>query len=117
MKKLIAVILIISMTGCATYRPVVDTKGVDMNAYNNDLRECQAYAEQVNPADHAAAGAIAGAVFGALLGAAMGNRSLAGRTAGVGALSGMAGAGGEGVKAQINIVRSCMSQRGYKVLN
>ena len=43
-------------TGCANYQPIVDTQGVDMGRYNDDLTACQGYAAQVDPASHAAAG-------------------------------------------------------------
>ena len=117
MKKTIATLLILSMTGCATYRPIVDNKGTNPAAYEADLKECQAYAEQVSPAEHAATGAVLGAVFGAVLGAALGNRDMAMRSAGGMAVVGAASGTGEGAKAQVNIVRRCMAGRGYRVLN
>lgn len=117
MKNITACLLVITtLTACASHRPVVDTKGVDMNAYNADLGECQKYAEQVNPAATAVGGATAGAVFGALLGAAIGGRSAAGYGAGIGAAqSGGAGAA-SGAGKQIQIINNCMAGRGYKVL-
>lgn len=119
MKKAIvwtsAVALVV--TGCATYRPVVDMKGVDAARYEQDLAECQQYAQQRDPAAQAAAGAIAGAIFGALIAAAAGSRYDRGASARVGAVSGAAGGGAHGAQAQIDIVRTCMRGRGYNVLN
>ena len=117
MKKLIVSLMVISLVGCATYRPIVDSKNVDNVAYEKDLRECQRYAEQVSPAQSAATGAVAGAIFGALLGAALGNRDMAGRAAGGMAVIGAAEGTGAGTSSQINIIRNCMSGRGYRVLN
>ncbi len=117
MNKIISLMLVATLAGCATYRPIVDTKGMNPQAYESDLRECQAYAEQLNPAEHAAGGAVAGALFGAVLGAIVGNHDLAAQMAGVGAVSGAASGGGEGANAQKNIIRRCMSGRGYRVLN
>ena len=109
-------ILAAALAGCASYQPIVDTKGVDMNRYHADLGECQKYAEQVNPTAHAAAGAAAGAVAGAAIGAILGNR----RTAGQGAAAyGLVAAGtgaAEGTNAQRQIVLKCMAGRGYRVL-
>ena len=120
--KSVAVLLLVSMiSGCANtganYRPVVDTKGVDLNAYEADLIECQQFAKQTAGAgESAAAGAAAGAVFGALLAAAAGGGSSRRSTAGVGAVSGAAGAGAQGETNQRNVIRRCLGGRGYKVL-
>lgn len=114
--------VIISMSGCATttganYRPIVDNKGVDMNRYESDLRECQSYATQTaSAAESAAAGAVAGALLGAVLASAAGSRYSRTSTARVGAVSGAVGAGVEGEKNQRNIINRCLSGRGYKVL-
>ena len=114
-KTVLALALLAS--GCASYTPVVDMRGVDRRTYAADLDECQGYATQRSAGGTAAAGAVAGAVFGALLGAAIGNHSLAQRGAGVGALYGVAGGAAAGADSQIDIVRRCMHGRGYAVLN
>lgn len=113
--KAMILILVVSLSGCATYRPIVDTKGVDMVAYENDLKECKAYAEQVDPAANAAAGAVGGAVFGVLVSALLGGSRNYG--AAVGATSGMSASAGASARAQIAIVRNCMAGRGYRVLH
>ena len=114
------VVLMLSVTlalsGCASYRPVVDSKGVDMNRYEQDLKECQVYAEQESPAASAAIGTVAGAAIGALLAAAAGSGYDRNASARVGAVAGALGGTGQGAEAQINIIRNCMSGRGYKVL-
>lgn len=116
-KKMIICLLTVSMVaGCATYRPIVDMKGVDRAAYESDLKECQEYAKQVDPSGEAATGAAAGAVFGALLGAAIGGRGYAGYGARVGAAQGVGAGAAHGMAGQIQIVRNCMAGRGYRVL-
>lgn len=120
-KSTSAILLISLITACANtganYRPVVDTKGIDLNRYEADLSECQQYANQTAGAgESAAAGAAAGAVFGALLAAAAGGGSSKKSTAGVGAVTGAAGAAGQGETNQRNVIRRCLSGRGYKVL-
>ncbi|MBC3807029.1 hypothetical protein H8K52_06685 [Undibacterium seohonense] len=67
-----ALIAAFTLSACATtgvnYRPIVDTKNVDMNKFEADLGECRQYAAQTaGAAERAAAGAAAGAIFGALL--------------------------------------------------
>jgi outer membrane lipoprotein SlyB len=110
------------VSGCAgptgaNYRPIVDTKNVDLNRYEVDLRECQSYATQTAGAgESAAAGAVAGAALGAILAAAAGSRYDRTSTAKVGAVTGAVGAGAQGEGNQRNIIRRCMGGRGYNVL-
>jgi uncharacterized protein YcfJ len=113
---LVALVLSVSF-GCATYRPIVDTKGVDMAAYETDMHECQAYAEGQDPAAKAAAGAVAGAALGAVIAAMFGgNRGSRNRSAAVGGLSGAGAGASSAMQAQTAITRNCMAGRGYKVL-
>ncbi|MBI5277371.1 MAG: glycine zipper family protein [Burkholderiales bacterium] len=112
----------LALAGCATtganYRPIVDLRGSNPAAYETDLRECQAYATQTAGAgESAAAGAVGGAILGALLGiaAGYGSRNYQ-HTAGVGAVAGAAGAAAQGEQNQRDIIRRCMSGRGYNVL-
>lgn len=117
LKSLIITLITSLMVGCANtganYRPIVDTKGVDLNRYEIDLRECQQYATQTMGAGESAA---AGALFGAILASAAGSTYDKNSTARVGAVTGAAGAGAEGETNQRNIIRRCLSGRGYKVL-
>lgn len=114
--------LVLSLGGCAApggahYRPIVDTKGVDLNRYEADLRECQSYATQTaGAAESAATGAAAGALFGAVVAAAGGRSYNRTSSAGIGAVTGAAGAGLQGETDQRNIIRRCLSGRGYRVL-
>ena len=118
---LVYTMVIFSLAGCATtganYRPIVDTKNIDFNKYESDLRDCQSFATQTASAGQsAAAGAVAGAVLGAALAAAAGSRYDRTSTARVGALSGAVGAGAEGERNQRNIINRCLAGRGYSVL-
>jgi outer membrane lipoprotein SlyB len=117
-KKALVVVAALALLGCAAHAPLVDTKGVDMNQYHIDLKECQAYAEQTYGAGTGAvAGAVAGALLGELLARAGGGMSVRGQLAGSGAVLGAAAGGGEGFKNQREVVQRCMSGRGYRVLN
>ena len=117
MKKTALIILIVAInSGCASHIPVIDTKGVNMTTYNQDIAECQQYAKQIDPVATAGGGAAIGAVFGALLGAAIGGRNMAGYGAKIGAVDGIAAGGAGGAGKQIQIINNCMSGRGYKVL-
>lgn len=110
------------LAGCSSYRPIVDMQGIDEAQYEQDLAECQSYAEQVSPvqdaATHAVIGAAIGAAFGAIAGAWGGD---AGTGAAIGASYGGAGGalqgGAGGASSQKSIIRRCMTGRGYSVLN
>ena len=118
----VAISIMALLSGCAAttganYRPIIDSKGIDFNRYEADLRECQSYATQTaSAAQSAAAGAVAGAVLGAAIAAAAGSRYDRSSTARVGAVTGAVGAGVEGERNQRTIINRCLAGRGYKVL-
>jgi uncharacterized protein YcfJ len=108
--------LLVSCVG-SNYRPIVDTKGVDLAKYETDLTQCQEYAKQsLSTGESAAIGAAGGAVLGAVLGAITGNRTSARTTGEVGAVVGAVGGGAKGEENQRNIINKCLTGRGYKVL-
>jgi len=112
------------------WRPLIDTKGVNMARYEADLTDCQTFASQNREADRA--NVKRSAVKGGLLtgGAAVAITVLSGGAAllpmmagslagaaGMGALSGAAGGAVIADAAWRGTVSSCLSGRGYKVLN
>ena len=107
----------LALAGCANHRPIVDMKGVDPVAYERDLAQCQDYARQVSVAGKSAVGAAAGAVVGGLVGAAVGNSRTAERSAGAGAAVGAAKGTARGAQEQQRVIRNCLRNRGYAVLN
>jgi uncharacterized protein YcfJ len=119
--------LALVVSGCATqsggygarWEPVVDVRPHQQAQYSTDLAECQQHATKVIAAQDAAIhGAVAGAIFGALLGAAAGGNSRFNtQMAGVGALSGGAGAAAAAEGGQRGIISRCLAGRGYSVLN
>ncbi len=114
MKRLLAIAAVLA-SGCTAHpEPIIDTKGVNMAAYQRDLAECQQYAAQINPATGVAKGAVAGAAVGAAVGA-IGHDI--GEAAAVGAVSGGASSALKADEDQQNVVKRCLSGRGYKVLN
>jgi outer membrane lipoprotein SlyB len=124
MKKTIALLLSVSMVaaGCAhtgaDYRPIVDMQGRDYAKYEQDLRECQAYSAQAAGAgEQAAVGAVGGALFGTILAAVAGRGYSRNTAAGLGAVTGAAGGAASGERDQRNIIRTCLSNRGYSVLH
>ena len=106
------------LSGCASYRPIVDMRDVtDRGQYERDLADCQNYAEPVSPGASAGAGAVIGAILGAAVGAAVGNRDVALDAARFGAVEGAVAGGAGAAGTQVEIIRNCMSGRGYVVLN
>ena len=110
------------LAGCATapgganYRPMVDT-GARIGVYEQDLAECQSYAQRVAGASEgAAAGAVGGAIVIGLLSAVLGGGGH-GRWAAAGAISGGLSGAAAGEANQRAVVVRCMSGRGYSTLN
>lgn len=120
-RMLIAALVLTLAAGCAGRAgrggPIVDMRGVDPAQYRIDHMECLEYADQVAVGGRAAGGAAAGAVLGGLVGAAVGNSDTAKRSAGAGAVVGGARGTGDAVRERQVVVRNCLRNRGYAVLN
>lgn len=103
--------------GCASNGSgiIIDKKGTDMSRYEQDLAECQEYAKQVESqtAGSAAGGAVVGGVVGAIFGGGEGALKGAGAGAVVGVARGESATGQE----KKTVVKNCLRNRGYKVLN
>jgi outer membrane lipoprotein SlyB len=114
-----ALSLALLLQGCASYRPLVDAHSVSSTQqYEQDLRECQRYAAQVSPGQSAAAGALFGALLGAAISGALGgNRYVTEHVAVAGAVQGAANGAAGGADAQVQIIRNCMDDHGYTVLD
>lgn len=97
--------------------PIIDTQGVNMSLYESDLRQCQAYADEVQIAQKTTAGAATGAVVGGIFGAIVGNSGTAQKGAGVGAIGGGMNGVGEGLRERERVIKRCLLGRGYRVLN
>lgn len=117
--------LALLVVACASNQVIVDTKGVDMSRYEQDRRECEAYVEQLSSggqiAKSAGLGAAIGAVVGGAAGAIFGDSTSAARGAAVGGVTGGAQGGVTGVVKSENdkeqVLRNCLTGRGYRVLN
>lgn len=120
MKRAFLAIALTVMSASAfaqTYQPY---QQVGAGTYNQDLAECQSYANQVSPVQDAAVGALGGAATGAALGAVSGalfNGFSAGEGAAVGAAAGgvlgLAGGAYTGNQNQKQVLNNCMRGRGY----
>jgi outer membrane lipoprotein SlyB len=102
-------------SGCASSKskPIIDPAGVDMAQYDTDVVECEQIATQVD--QKAGAGAVEGAVIGGVLGAVFDND--VGEAAAAGAIIGGVKGGSSTEKEKSNVVKNCLRDRGYKILN
>ncbi|MBK1665383.1 hypothetical protein CKO38_12415 [Rhodospirillum rubrum] len=111
------------LAACASHTPVIDyrTSNKTQAEYERDLAECQSYAEDRGWAGDTAVGTLGGGALGAALGAATGMivgspGTGAAMGAAIGGIGGGAGAGGNAAYEQKRIINTCMSRRGYNVL-
>ncbi len=119
MQNFLTVIIVsLLVTGCTTTDEIIiDEKDVDMSAYDQDLTECESYADGVQKGKKTAKGAGTGAVVGGLIGGIVGGGSGAAKGAGVGAVGGGAKGASKGEESEVQVVKRCLSGRGYRVLN
>ena len=120
MKRIYQIISIAGITlvvGCAANnsKPIIDPAGVDMAQYETDVGECEQIATQVE--QKAGEGAAGGALVGGLIGAIVGGGNSAITGAGVGAVAGGARSAGGTEKERSQVVKNCLRNRGYKILN
>ena len=102
--------------GCAgSSKPIIDPTGVDMEQYDIDLAECEQISEQVE--QKAGTSAAGGALIGGLIGAITGDTTRAVKGAGVGGVIGGAKGAGSTDKEKESVVKKCLRNRGYQILN
>ena len=92
-------------------------KGVDLERYDQDWVECEAYTEEIIVAKGVAKGAGLGAAVGGAAGAIGGNSTDVAEGAGWGALWGGTRSGLEADEMKQDVFKRCMRGRGYRVLN
>jgi len=115
MKTLPLLAAVALAAGCAS-EPIVDRRGVDENAYQRDLAECRAYAQEVDTVGETLKSGAIGAAVGGVFGAIWGDGDVVERAAGTGAVAG----GGQGLteaeRRKEKVMYRCLRGRGYKVL-
>jgi hypothetical protein len=110
--------VIAAIAGCAANPdPIIDMKGVDLDQYDQDWEECEAYTEEVLVARGVAKGAGLGAAVGGAAGAIGGNSTDVAEGAGLGALYGGTRSGLQADRMKQDVFKRCMRGRGYRVLN
>lgn len=95
---------------------IVDRRGVDPIRYAADLDECAAYADEVRAADKVVANSAGGAVVGGAVGSIYKSGS-GSRGAAAGAVTGAVKGIADTSNERSLVVKNCLRQRGYVVLN
>jgi hypothetical protein len=112
-KPVLAAISGLLLYSCAS-DPIIDPKGVNMAQYEKDKADCEQVAQQVNTAAKVGKSGAAGAAVGAAVGAIYGD---AGKGAAAGGVQGGAAGGLSADQEKARVVRNCLRNRGYTVLN
>ncbi len=116
--RLSCLVILLTLNACVhKQRIIVDTKNINMDQYQTDLKECQQYAQQVHTGKDITKGVVGGALIGGLIGAAVGNSDTAKKAAGAGAVSRGAKKGSKATAEKSKVVKNCLRGRGYQVLN
>ena len=115
MLKFFTLIVTIFLISCAS-DPVVDTKGINQAQYQIDLEECKQLAEQVSSSKQALKQGAFGAVVYGAMGLVLGSDNTK-EMAGLGAVAGAAGGASQGSMESGQVLRNCLRNRGYVVLN
>lgn len=119
MKKSIYVTLIFSfiiLTGCARHsKIIIDPQGSNMSNYQTDLSQCEQLAEQVD--SKVGKGIVGGAAVGAVAGEIVGGGKKTVVGAKLGALSGALKGGRATRLERDKVIKNCLRNRGYRVLN
>jgi len=111
-----ATVIMLTFTGCARYAQIIiDPRDNNMEHYQADLAECRQIAEQIE--SKVAEGALGGAIVGAIVGGIIGGRDTSVTTAQLGALSGGLEGGVYTIQERTRVVKNCLRNRGYRILN
>ena len=96
---------------------IIDTRGVDMDVYRNDLLDCSSFSKNIDVTERTieegALSGVTGAAVGAIIGGKEGAKKIGGSAGILGAVEGNIEARYE----QSKIIKNCLRGRGYKVLN
>lgn len=110
------------IVGCAAFGPgddrvIIDTRGVDIEQYYDDLMECSVFADEVPVGKETGKSTVVGAAVGSAVGAIFAGGEGAAKGGGAGAVTG-AYRGSSGAKReQSRVIKTCLRGRGYQVLN
>ena len=128
MKHFLISLSILYVSGCvatksgsifdvAGSKPIIDTKGIDISQYELDLEECETFADEISPTKSIVKGTATGAAVGTVIEAVTDGSSRTKNATGLGAIAGGGKSGIRAVKEKEQVVKRCVRNRGYQVLN
>ncbi len=121
LKKIALVSFICLLPSACASKPIIDSKGVDMVQYQADLQDCAQIAEQVQTGKQIAkstgAGAAAGAAVGVVTSVITGDVSDIAYSAAYGAAGGGSAGAFKADEEKATVIKNCLRNRGYSVLN
>ena len=111
---------VLLLGGCAVFgrgddRVIIDTRGVDMEQYHDDLMQCSTFAEEVPVGKETGKGAVAGAAVGSAVGAIFAGGEGAAKGGGAGSVTGAYRGSSQAKGEQSRVIKTCLRGRGYKV--
>ena len=109
-------VLCLAAACTTTSEIIIDEKHANMSRYEDDLADCELYAEQVAVGEKTARGAASGGAIGGAVGA-VSSRHSTGEGAAIGAITGGARGLNAGERDKVRVVKNCLRGRGYRVLN
>ena len=119
MKKVLMITIsagLVLLGGCARHsKIIVDPHATNMSHYQADLAECEKLAEQVD--SKVGKGIVGGAVVGGIAGEIVGGGKRTDVGAKLGALSGAVKGGRATRRERDKVIKNCLRNRGYRVLN
>lgn len=122
MKRLLLSFLVATaflIQACASRITVIDLANVDKGQLEQDMAECRDYADELDNDGRVAEAIVVGALFAGLSEFIFsgGDEDFARSSAFVGAIDGGLGASAELAHEKDELVKNCLSRRGYAVLN
>lgn len=120
-RKIALVVCVGLLPAACASKPIIDSKGVDMVQYQADLQDCAQIAEQVQTGKQVAkssgAGAAAGAAVGVVTSVITGDASDIAYSAAYGAVGGGSAGAFKADEEKATVIKNCLRNRGYSVLN
>ncbi len=118
-RYLSCLILILLLQACASGITIIDTAGVDEEQLERDMEACESLADELDNSNKVTESALLGAFFSGLTEFVFsgGNEEFAREAAFVGAIQGGIAGATELEYEKDEVVKNCMHNRGYAVLN
>ena len=111
--RVIILINLIFLAACSVTdrTPIVDLQGVNIAQYNQELADCQNYADRVDGEQEIELRTTIGVIAGAAIGITLGEPDFVQYTAGLGAVSGATEGTVNVIEERNTVLRNCLQNR------